>query len=106
MSEPTGWVLTQKAKLPRTPTSEAPVCFSRGSLHREGRGTACRPRQLSPPDFVSGAIVQRPRMDMHYVEMAGKAHRSTQVDAVLYFEQTVGISTDGDVVDADLIPMV
>ena len=61
-------------------------------------------RQLSPPDFVSVAIVQSPRMDIHYVERAVKALRSTQVDALLYFEQTVQISTDGDVVDADLIP--
>ena len=45
-------------------------------------------------------------MDIHYVGRAVKAHRSTQVDAPLHFEQTVDISTDGDVVDADLIPMM
>ena len=85
-------------ELAQDPDIRSPVRFSRGNLYREGQGTACRPRQLSPPDFVSGG-------HRHYVERAVKAHRSNQVDALLYFEQTVEISTVGDVVEADLIPV-
>ena len=57
---------------------------------------------MSPQTGKSTRLCQRGHR--HHVERAVNAYRSNQVDALLYFEQTVEISTDGDVVDAGLIP--